>query len=435
MQTSAAAFNHKKRLGDPAKDLADAINGKKLQLTDNGFDASTIPVFQGSNQVKEAQQVTETKPASPSTADFLSSIVNGGSRYTPIQNTEEPVQDEALQEKIKRRAKMKLIGTAIGSLGQLGGVAAGGDATRLEDGVTPWNLNQLQIADADYRDRLRSWIDRGFTVDMYNNRLQNQEASENYETGVRQDQAAQKAQYDAQLAEQRAQAALNQLTAKSAIEQREDMAKLGINPDDPTALEQFLDLNRKKFGADMNLTQARTNSYNRSNTKSSDKNFDLDAMRRGRDAMIMDEEKKLQGLDPIEDAEKIKAINERIATIRKHNPGSNELLDDDILKRASQIGNKEPINSGRAVQFDQERGFTNIPKSQDKIYQNNKKSEIEKSLETSVNQLISPSFQKMDQVSQGQIFNQIIMGLLESGEVQTEAEAEAYILEILEGNN
>lgn len=451
MQTSNAAFNYRKKLDKvekPKNPIIQALNGEDPQPPQAGFVPEYLPNFTGNpsqpainvgsqpTQTNQSQTRSGSQPQ-PGTidteGDFWSQI-GATPRYQRMQmNQEMPTPDAELSEKMKRRAKWNLIGKGLSSLAQLGGVAAGGDAVRLDDNVTPWIQNQLLTADDDYRRRMQDWVNKGFQVDLYNNEIANKERSEDYDTKVRADQAAQKAEYDRVLANQKAQADLNKLQTQSKIKQFEEMQKVGVDPNSPDAYGQYLKKMQENYINDQNYTKARTNWNNRlaggKSSSSSKRVFsdqELSAYQRGRDAMIAEERAKLKNIDQDLDSEGYKAVLNRIKTLESVNPGSNELIDREILMRGGsnpQKGQQNQIPNEFNPEWYLEK---NTPKINVKA---------QESIQSGINRMFSPEFKNMNQAAQGEIYNQIIQGLLESGSAQSEEEAEQYLIEIINNQN
>lgn len=291
------------------------------------------------------------------------------SRYRLMQMIEpKPERDQEGMDVIQRRAKINAIGQGFSALAGLGGIAMGGDAPAQADIVTPFNMQQIQVMDADYRNRLQDWVNRSFQVEAANNQTLNREIDQTID-----------AENARQLAEQRAQAALQQLQAKSQVEQIQAMEAMGIDPNDPQAYEKYLNAQRQKFTTDLNYTKARTNWNNRtpssgSSTKRTFTPEELAQYQKNRDAAIAAEQAKLEGLNPYKDAEKIKAINERIKQLQTVNPGANELTDMEMLNnQQSQAGGLPaaagPMNKGGLPRFDPQRGFTNVSRQNDPVVQ------------------------------------------------------------------
>lgn len=345
------------------------------------------------------------------------------SRYRLMQMIEpKPERDQEGMDVIQRRAKINAIGQGFSALAGLGGIAMGGDAPAQADIVTPFNMQQIQVMDADYRNRLQDWINRSFQVEAANNQTLNREVDQTIDAENAMERVKLQGENARQLAEQRAQAALQQLQAKTQVEQMQAMEEMGISPNDPKAYEKYLNAQRQKFNTDLNYTKARTNWNNRtpssgSNTKRTFTPEELAQYQKSRDAAIAAEQAKLEGLNPYRDAEKIKLINERIKQLQTVNPGANELTDMEMLNNQQGQAGGVPaatgsMNKGGLPRFDAQRGFTNVSRQNDPVVQ----VEADKTLSAVIPLIAKGDFSRSEEALQAIID----MGLADSEESAAE---------------
>lgn len=334
---------------------------------------------------------------------------------------------------------MNAIGKGFSALAGLGGMAMGGDAPAIQDGQTPWNMQQLQTMDIDYRNRLQDWTDKKFRVDASNNDLLNREIDQDISAQNARDLENLRTDNDMMLAEQKANYALQQLQAKSQQEQRKEMESLGIDPSDPKAYEKYLQLQRQAFNTDQGYIKARTNWNNRvgsgtSNSRYSggQQKYDNQTLIKGRNAMMeqlkAEKAEALKNADPLDRDAIIKQYDGMIEDARKYKPGVNPLIDDEMMKMGIQVdegpglaGNnadKAPDNQ-RVVQFDQNRGFTNIPKNEDPAIKTRLTKGFQKAFEGTIDE---------------NDLDQMIKDLIEAGEAENEEEAYFFIEKYIEEN-
>jgi hypothetical protein len=421
------------------------------QVQNPGLRFSQSPQKQFSPQPDFITGSQPTQPSQPQTQTGQPQQQQPGtvgaqqeSRYRLMQMIEpKPERDQEGLDIIQRRAKINAIGKGFSALAGLGGMAMGGDAPVIPDMVTPFNLNQIQVMDADYRNRLQDWVNRSFQVEAANNEILNRETDQTIDAENAMERVKLQGENARQLAEQRAAASLQQLQAKSQAEQIKAMQEIGINPEDPKAYEKYLNAQRQKFNTDIGYTRSRTaaNNYRSSSEYSSSRSaggsgkepfpYSLETVKKGRDA-------KISQLEAQRDAEMAKtnyetaknAIAERFDKIidnyRKYNPGSNELMDMEMAELGFQMEEQAAGGSpagGKSTQprdsfqYDPRRGMTNVPAKTDPIIQSR----------------LQDSFKR---ASEGNITEQdlmiMIQDLIDSGEAEDEEAAYQYIESYIE---
>lgn len=290
---------------------------------------------------------------------------DGRSRYKLFQMLEgEPTRDIDSEEKIKQRQKLNAISKGISGLAGLAGMATGGDAPVVPDFVTPFNMQQIQMLDSDYRNRLQDWIQRSFQIDNLNTQQQNREIDQQIDYENQMDQIAARGEEARLTAEQRALADLNKIAAQGEQKLIEEMQKVGVNPYGENAYGEFLKKMASMYETEKDYTKARTNWNNRISRGSSGGSKQtftpeqLATYKKNRDRMIAAEQQKLQALDPNDPANQgqIKAISDRIEYLQRVNPGSNELIDMEMLQDvAAEQAPRQPESFG--YPFDPQLGF------------------------------------------------------------------------------
>lgn len=228
-----------------------------------------------------------------------------------------PTRDVQEEDRLKKLAKYNAFGRMIGALGQLGGMAAGGDAVAIQDDVSPFVTNRLQYLDDDYRRRLEQFGQEAFRVGMHNNELENEYAREVRGQEFTDAQARIKAEEARQLAAQRAQDAMNQLLTKDKQAQEKEMRSLGVDPKDPKAKEKMLAAYKKKFDADI-YSKYKTPGSGKDD-KETDQEF-IRIARLGRQAEIdriqkMLDQENSKGLG-LRNEELIKSLNAQMKSLR-----------------------------------------------------------------------------------------------------------------------
>lgn len=254
-----------------------------------------------------------------------------GSRVQLMQYLNpEPQRDVNEEARLKKLAKVNAFGKMIGSVGQLAGMASGGDATMIQDNMSPFVMNKMQTMDTDYRDQLKDYTNRAFQVDMYNNKLSNddlqtqdaqdfqknirtddqnfriseRELDQDFRSGetnktitAQQKNTEDKFKYDMKL-----------FNARSKEDKDQLMMRVGVDPKDPEAMSKF-----------QKAVQGNTNKG-----ITEDPEF-LATVRRGRDMQLQILKKQYQELEKepsnYADAKakenKLKAISDRINMYEK----------------------------------------------------------------------------------------------------------------------
>lgn len=237
-------------------------------------------------------------------------------------------------------------------------------APYLPDTVGPWVLNQQQINDQDYRNRLQDWVDKSFQVDSYNTGLVNKEVDQQIDAENRMAQIQEQGYNQQVLAEQRAQYALQQLQAKSQAEQIKEMEAIGINPNGENAYGEYLQAQKRKYNADLAYTNARANWNNRYGTsgKNGKPTFDIPTLQAGKKAML--DELAARKKSAAGDQVLIEEITEMEKQIRNYNPGANEILDAEVMARGQQAiqgGGQQPRQAqGFGDPYTPGKGFNNM---------------------------------------------------------------------------
>lgn len=373
-------------------------------------------------------------------------------RYNLLQMMEpEPTRDTESEDIIKKRARMNAFGRGISALGGLAGMATGGDAVAIADLQTPYNMQQMQTLDVDYRNKLQDWTSRKFQTDAANVAIQNREVDQTIDQENKLDEINLRSEEAKALAEQRAQAALNTLQAKSEAEQIAEMEKMGIDPYGENAYGQYLDKTRQFSNANLSKIKAQTNASNRIASASTGKgtgkvsvggkevDYSLAEQKKGKDLMIKDLEDqkkaiaaskgKSGGMLMPQDQAEINAINDRIEAIQKYNPGSNEMSDYEIQQRFTQSLGGEVAGQpqgGAAVPFDPNKGFTNTPISKDPVV-------IMKAKQTL--QTMVPQFKESAKTGDFTGSDAIAQALVDSGQAPSLEEAEQMLYDILYGED
>jgi hypothetical protein len=400
----------------------------------NGFMAQMLPNYVGPGAqsypsqpaVQVGSQPTQTtQPQTQAGQSEQSGTVGApSSRYRLMEMMEaRPERDAEGMATLQKRSKINAIGKGFSALAGLGGMAMGGDAPVITDSVTPWNMNQMQIMDQDYRNRLQDWVNRSFQVEAANTQTLNREVDQQIDSENRMEQIQVQGENARQLAAQRASDALNQLLTKSEIDQIKEMQKVGVDPNSENAYGEYLQKMASKFNSDLNYTKARTNWNNRPATGGgrSGKEFayPLDVVQKGRDLKVSQlEQQKAEALKTARTPSEKEAVNKRFDSMiddyRKYNPGANELMDMEMaqLGGAEQGGGQEGQPTAQApqgYQFDPSRGFiTNVPRSKDPVI----KAQADKTLSEVIPLLAGGDFSRGSEALQAIID----MGLADSEE-------------------
>jgi hypothetical protein len=184
-----------------------------------------------------------------------------------------PTEDVEGKENLKKRARQNTLGKLLGSLAQLGGVAMGGDAVRLDDQVNPFILGELENMKAMEADELARYYDEVFKTGVMNNRTINDYRSQGRQMQFQDDQLGKRQDFsreqqgeqfrfqDEQLdkrqghqseeARKRAKDAINQIYSRGQVSLNDAMAKKGVNPKSPNAMEEFTQRMTEEFEYDI----------------------------------------------------------------------------------------------------------------------------------------------------------------------------------------
>ena len=410
----------------------------------NGFMAQMLPNYVGPGAQRNpsqpavpvgSQPTQTTQPQTQAGQPEQSGTVGApSSRYRLMEMIEaRPERDAEGMATLQKRAKINAIGKGFSALAGLGGMAMGGDAPVITDSVTPWNMNQMQIMDQDYRNRLQDWVNRSFQVEAANNQTLNREVDQQIDAENRMEQIQLQGQNARHLAAQRASDALNQLLTKSEIDQAKEMQKVGVDPNSENAYGEYLQKMATKYNADLSYTKARTNWNNRMPSGSkSGKNFpySLDVVQKGRDLKVSQlEQQRTEALKTARTPSEKEAVNKRydsmIDDYRNYNPGANELMDMEMaqLGGAEQGGDQAGQPAAQAPmgnQYDPKRGIvTNVPLKDDPIIKGRIKSGFQKAYEGNLSE---------------QDFYQLMQDLIDAGEAEDEEQAYSYIEQFIEEN-
>jgi hypothetical protein len=225
----------------------------------------------------------------------------------------------------------------------------------------------MQTLDQDYRGRLQDWTNRRFQVDAVNNQTVNREIDQEIDAENAMARVQLQGENARQLAAQRAQDALNQLMAKSEAEQIKEMESLGINPYSENAYGEYLAKRGQMANAELKYTQARTNWNNRIASGSGragagKQTYDLPTLQRGRQTLLSKYDQQIQALNgrltgnPMTDnaiMEQIKQLQTEKKRYYDYNPGSNELLDQEVMDAAYQMEEDGINDNGSTYEVNQ----------------------------------------------------------------------------------
>jgi len=263
---------------------------------------------------------------------------SGEYRFMEMVNPK-PERETEREDIIKKRAKMNAFGRGLGALGQLVGVASGGDAQQLVDGQTPWNLNQIQSLDQDYRRRLQDWTNQNFQVASTNNAIQNRAIEQDIAQQNRLELEDVRTGNDMGLIGARGEQTLKGINARTDAEIRQSMLSLGIDPDAPNAKENFLEAQKNQVKIKNDYDRARTSYNNRYGNRSQAGEvgfqYDIPTLQAGKQALLNELAQKRAGLDPLDPANQaaLKQIEELEEMYREYNPGKNPMIDAEIMNR------------------------------------------------------------------------------------------------------
>lgn len=211
------------------------------------------PIFGANNQFLAPEQAPaqpQQQPQSRFAPKFMEMT-----QPVPVLDTEE-IQTQ------QGRARTSVLGQLLGSLGQLGGMAAGGDAVQLDNSVPSIALNQILTMDKDYRDRLGQYWKDSFDTNKTNIGIQNRFLGDEADRAFRDDQRGKGEQFRTgeRLGEEkfrtglqddqqkflsgqqaaRLKADINKLYIQDKLAFNEEMRKAGVNPNDKDAVDQYL---------------------------------------------------------------------------------------------------------------------------------------------------------------------------------------------------
>lgn len=281
----------------------------------------------------------------------------------------EPVREVMEEDRLKKLAKVNALGTALGSLGQLAGVASGGDAVHIENSMSPFVMNKMAYLDDDYRNQLQQHTNRAFAMDRFNIDQQNQDIQDGNNNEFRKEQIQLQGQKEMEVAKHRAQLELDQFNRKTDAEKAAEMRAIGIDPRDAKAMDKYIARTNQKYGIDTGYRKSLTaeNYANANKTAAGDKskeNFDLDTMKRGVNTIVSDLRNQLGAVKNLPFAEReaaAKRINDEITFWeRQYNPKTNELLNDRVLDAAggeqpseTSGGFGEPYTPGKGLAMNQ----------------------------------------------------------------------------------
>ena len=422
-------------------------NDKSRYSEQEEFNPS-MPTFGGSLSPQPAStqagsptaQPTQPQPQSEAPSG-AAGAGQGASRYKLFELFQpEPTRDTESEEMIRRRARINAFGSGLGAIAGLAGMASGGDAPALPDLQTPWNMEEMQRLDQNYRGQVENWVNRRFQVDQANTQLQNREIEQDINAENRMAEINQRGEQARILAEQRAQAALQQLQAKTQAEQIKEMMEMGIDPNSENAYGEYLQKNREKFNTDLNYTKARTNWNNRIASGSgrgaaegSQLPYSLGILKAGRDAMIQElreQAKKLTAQNnPIQNEAQIKMITDRIKQLETYKPGVNQLMDMEIGEMGMNLLNPQensPENQSNIDSFPYQPGQGFNFNSGEQAQQ--ARPDVANRITTGLQKIASGQASDQD-------FETLLESIVEAGEAEDLNRAYELVLELLNQSN
>lgn len=282
----------------------------------------------------------------------------------------EPVRDTQEEDRLKKIAGVNAIGRILGSFGQLGGMASGGDAVYIEDTLSPQILDKLAFLDNDYRNNLRDWSNQAFSTERFNAEQQNRDIQDENNRQFRFDQIDAQGQKEREMADYRAKIALEQFNRKTDADKRQDMISAGINPDDPDAEQKFIKRMNESFGVNTNYRRSLTaenwanaNRMNNPTESKSKSELDLKQIEKGVNSIVADLEKRRKNIpDNLRSTEReayLKDIDEEIKFwTRQYNPKTNELLNERVLNAAGGSAEQQPSNFDSGQPYTPGQGMT-----------------------------------------------------------------------------
>jgi hypothetical protein len=318
-----------------------------------------------------------------------------------------PQRDQEEEGKLKKRAKWNAVGQAVGALGQLGGMAAGGDAVAIQDNVSPFITDRLQYLDNDYRNRLQRFGVEAFQTGMYNNELENRDL-----------QAQRDADLKRELQEEKGKNALELFMQKSKAEQDKEMRNAGVDPSDPKAKQKYIAAKGRQFNSDINYKDRI--GRGRAGSGPDDQEDDTEFVRISRIARgkkLEDLRSQMQELqkNPMMNAEMIKVLNDQIKAyegirLKKDNQQAVDLYESEI--NAPQQQQYDP-NYMKGAQWSYQPGQGLIPMTP----------QVEQQLFQSIQPILQGDYSNVDAV---------ISQLIRTGVAANEEEAEEKILDLIE---
>ena len=287
----------------------------------------------------------------------------------------EPVRDTQEEGRLQQLAKVNALGTALGSLGQLAGVASGGDAVEIRNNLNPWIMDRMAYLDDDYRNQVRDYTTRAFAMDRFNIDQQNQDIQDQNTNEWQKEQIRLRGEEARRTAEEQARLRLEEFAQKTDAEKEAEMRKIGIDPRAKDAFDQYIKRTNQQYGVNTNYRKSLTaeNYANAARTEAGGskgkKEFDLETLKKGRQAMLNQYDAQINQLkakmtdkttkigDQPLILEQIKQLQSERNRYYNYNPGSNELLDSEIMDAANRDAGTQP-ESATLVEYMPGRGLT-----------------------------------------------------------------------------
>ena len=204
---------------------------------------------------------------------------------------------------------------------------------------------------------------------------------------------------------------------------------------------KYLNAMQQKAAADLGYLRSKTNWNNRiaSGSRSSTSvsggantpQFDLETLRIGRDRKMKQiQEQRQQALSGASMANRTE-INKRFDKledeVRTYKPGSNRLTDQEMYELGSQDDQQPETSTAQPPQWQgnfMQGGGLNMPEQQ---------MDFNSVIQEGVNTIIRPDFRYMDPVQQGEVIEALVQAMVNSGQVDSEEEAEEWIRKIIDG--
>lgn len=304
----------------------------------------------------------------------------------------EPVRDEKEEERLKSLAKVNALGRALGSLGQLAGVASGGDAVGINDTVSPFVTDKLAYLDNDYRNQLQDHFRRSFIIDQFNVEQENRDIADQNDYRAQIDRINMQGAKEKEVLDYRAELEMKKFNAMTAEEKAQAMMNVGINPNSQDATQRFLKVMQDQFGVDSNYKKSQTaENYanaNRMNNPTSDsgESYDLETLQSGVKNIvsgIQSERNQVLNnpeLRPAEKEQMLKNLDDQLKFwTQTYNPKNNQLLNRQVMDAAS--GNQTDPKQAEGVghPYTPGKGF-NAPQNQKQPAQERSEEEVIKAL-------------------------------------------------------